>query len=79
MQHVQKLDTRTGQAPSLAPMRVLTVQPSVWRRFRAWARIFPSQETMAEVTLTAVTILLMVWLFVNFSQALQQYTIIPLP
>jgi hypothetical protein len=79
MQNIQNLDTRTGQSPSLAPMRVLTVRPSVWRRFRAWARTLASQETMAEMALSAVTISLVVWLFVSFSQALQQYTIIPLP
>ncbi len=78
MQNIQKLDTRTGQSPSLAPMRVLTVQPSVWRRLSAWARKLASQETMAEIVLSAVTIFLMVWLFVSFSQALQKYTIIPL-
>jgi hypothetical protein len=33
---------------------------------------------MAEIVLSAVTIFLMVWLFVSFSQALQKYTIIPL-
>lgn len=79
MQNVHKLDTLTGQPPSLSPMRVLTSRPSVWRRLSARVKDGLAKETTAEVILGATTVLLMLWLFASFSRALQNYTIIPLP
>ena len=79
MQNVQKLETLAGQQPSLTPLRVLSVRPSVWERVRAWARRTLTGETVTEAALVAATILLMVWLFVGLSHALEHYSIIPLP
>ena len=79
MQNVQKLEPLVGQQPSITPLRVLSVRPSVWERVRAWARRTLTGETVTEAALVAATILLMVWLFVGLSHALEHYPIIPLP
>ncbi|HJY83271.1 MAG TPA: hypothetical protein VKK81_19580 [Candidatus Binatia bacterium] len=79
MQHVQKLGPLTGQRPSVAPLRVTTVRPSVWERVRAWAERTLTSETVAEIVLATVTISLTGSLLFSLYRALENYTIIPLP
>jgi hypothetical protein len=78
-QQVQKLETLTGQQPALPSLRVALLRPSFWKRVQDWARRALADGTVAEVTLGAATVFLAAWLFVSFSQALQHYTIIPMP
>ncbi len=79
MQHVRKFEALVEQQPSVAPLRVTTVRPSVWERVRAWARRTLTEETVTEVALGTFTISLLVWLFVGLQHALENYTIIPWP
>jgi hypothetical protein len=79
MQHVQKLEPLAGQKPSIAPLRVTTFRPPVWERARAWAQRTLTAETVAEVTLVIATLSLSACLYVGFTRALANYTIIPLP
>ena len=79
MQNVQKLEPLVGQQPSITSPRVLSLRPSVWERVGAWARRTLTGERVTEAALVAATVLLMVWLFVGLSRALEHYSIIPLP
>ena len=79
MQNVQKLEPLVGQQPSITPLRVLSVRPSVWERVRAWARRTLTAEMVAEVIFATAAIFLVMVLFVSFTRALAHYTIIPLP
>jgi hypothetical protein len=79
MQHVQKLEPLARQKPPIAPLRVTTFRPSVWGRARAWAQRTLTAETVAEMTLVIATISLAACLYVGFTRALENYTIIPLP
>src|SRR5262249_18217910 len=78
MQHARKLGQFAEHEPSVAPLRVTTVRPSLRERARAWARKIPAEDR-AEVILGITTILLVGELFVSFARALAHYTIIPLP
>jgi hypothetical protein len=78
MQHARKLGPFADQQPSVAPLRVTTVRPSLREQMRAWARKIPAEDR-AEVILGITTVLLVSGLFVSFARALAHYTIIPLP
>ena len=78
MQHARQLGPFAEQQPSVAPLRVTTVRPSLREQIRAWVRKI-SAEDRAEVILGVTTILLVSGLFVSFAHALAHYTIIPLP
>jgi len=79
MQYARKLGPFTEQQPTVAPLRVTTVRPSVRERVRAWAQKTLTEETVAEVIFGTATVFLVTVLFVSFARALAHYTIIPLP
>lgn len=79
MQQARKLGPFTERQPSVAPLRVTMVRPSVRERVRAWAQKTLTEETVAEVIFDTATIFLVTVLFVSFARALAHYTIIPLP
>lgn len=78
MQHARQLGPFTERQPSVAPLRVTTVRPSVREQVRAWVQKIPTEDR-AEVILGITTIVLVTGLFVGFARALAHYTIIPLP
>ncbi len=79
MQHVQKFEALVERQPSVAPLRVTALRPSVWERVRAWARRTLTAETITEIALGTFTLSLLAWLFVGLHHALENYTIIPWP
>ncbi len=79
MQHVQKFKAFAEQGPSVAPLRVTALRPSVGERVRAWARRTLTEETVTEVALGVFTLSLLAWLLVGLQHALENYTIIPWP
>ena len=79
MQQARKLGPFTEQQPSVAPLRVTTIRPSMWEQVRAWTQRTLTAETVAEVIFGTATIFLVMVLFVSFTRALAHYTIIPLP
>ena len=78
MQYARKLGPFAEQQPSVAPLRVTKVRPSLREQVRAWARRTWAEES-AEIILGVTTIVLVTGLFVSFARALAHYTIIPLP
>ena len=79
MQQVQKMGPLTGPRPSVAPLRVTTMRPSLWERVRAWAERALTSETVAEIVLATVTVSLTESLLFSLYRALETYTIIPMP
>ncbi len=79
MQQVRKLGPFTEQQPSVTPLRVTALHPSVGERVRAWARRTLTEETVTEVALGIFTLSLLAWLFVGLQHALENYMIIPWP
>lgn len=79
MQHVQKFEALVERQPSVAPLRVTALRPSVGERVRAWARRTLTEETVTEVALGFFTLSLLACLFVGLHHALENYTIIPWP
>ena len=79
MQNVQKIGALTGQRPSVAPLRVTTVRPSVWARVRVWTERTLTSETVAEIVLATATFSLTGTLLFSLYRALENYTIIPMP
>jgi len=79
MQHVQQLEPLLRQQAPVAPLRITTVQPSVWKRVTANVARALSVEKRAEIIFATVTVLLATGLFVSLARALANYTIIPWP
>ncbi len=79
MQHVQQIETLTGQRSPVAPLRVTTVQPSLWQRIQTQMKETGMAETLAEVILATATFSLVGGLLFGLYRALESYTIIPLP
>lgn len=79
MQHVQKLEPALGQNPSLAPLRVTTLRPSVWEQMKRWAQRTLTAETLVEIGFASATVFLLVVLLVGLARGLEHYTIIPWP
>jgi hypothetical protein len=79
MEHVQELRPLFGQKQPVAPLRVTTVQPSMWKRVTAKVEKTLSVEKSAEIIFGAATVLLTAGLFVSLARAVAHYTIIPVP
>jgi len=79
MQHVQQIEPLAGQRPSLAPLRVTTVQPSLRQRIQTRMKETGLAETMTEIVLATATFSLVGGLLFSLYRALEHYTIVPLP
>ena len=79
MQHVQKFEPSIGQNPSLIPLRVTTLRPSLGEQAQRWAQRTFTVETLAEVSFAGATVFLLVFLLVGLARGLAHYTIIPWP
>ena len=79
MQHVQQLEPLLRQQPPVMPLRLTTVQPSLWRRVTAKVEKTLSVEKNVEIIFATVTFLLATGLFVSLARAVANYTIIPWP
>jgi len=79
MEHVQQLELLLRQQPPVAPLRITTVQPSLWRRVTAKMKKTLSLEKNVEIIFATATFLLAAGPLVSFARALANYTIIPAP
>ena len=79
MQHVQQIETLAGQRSPITPLRVTTVQPSLWQQIQTRMKESGMAETVTEAILATATFSLVGGLLFGLYRALEQYTIIPLP
>jgi hypothetical protein len=79
MQSIQQVQGPLNRNKGISPLHVLVVQPSLWERIKTKVQQSFSTETVAEITLGAVTMLLTTGLLVGLARALAHYTIIPAP
>ena len=79
MQHVQQLNSLTGQHPALTPLRVTTIQPARHVLSQALLKDVSLRERLIELLLAISTFSLGGSLLLGLYRALGHYTIIPLP
>jgi hypothetical protein len=79
MQHVQKFEPAIGQDPSLVPLRVTTLRPSLWKQTKRWAQRTFTTEALIEIGFASATVFLLAVLLVGLARGLERYTIIPWP